>query len=156
VFNNTPDETAFYRLTLEREGVQASMLMIQPTLTSFTFEGPPQPVLLDVASMRSDSPGAKTFFLCTCNFLILMVLLLSSSYQCKLLCCQQMTPADVCGLHLSCVHLAVLFTESLVGIVFSYLALLSVALELRTSSLIASPVVHCQDMFSCAPGPAAY
>lgn len=59
VFNNTPDETAFYRLTLEREGVQASMLMIQPTLTSFTFEGPPQPVLLDVASMRSDSPSAK-------------------------------------------------------------------------------------------------
>ncbi|DBA70425.1 TPA: hypothetical protein ACH3X2_011834 [Trebouxia sp. C0005] len=55
VFNNTPDETAFYRLTLEREGVQASMLMIQPTLTSFTFEGPPQPVLLDVASMRPDS-----------------------------------------------------------------------------------------------------
>ena len=52
VFNNTPDETAFYRLTLEREAVQPSMLMVQPSLTSFTFDGPPQPVLLDVASMR--------------------------------------------------------------------------------------------------------
>ena len=52
VFNNTPDETAFYRLTLEQEGVQPSLLMMQPTLTSFTFDGPPQPVLLDVASMR--------------------------------------------------------------------------------------------------------
>ena len=54
VFNNTPDETAFYRLTLEREAVQPSMLMVQPSLTSFTFDGPPQPVLLDVASMRQD------------------------------------------------------------------------------------------------------
>jgi len=70
VFNNTPDETAFYRLTLEREGVQASMLMIQPTLTSFTFEGPPQPVLLDVASMRSDAPSVNP---CFTNFLALMV-----------------------------------------------------------------------------------
>jgi len=73
VFNNTPDETAFYRLTLEREGVQASMLMIQPTLTSFTFEGPPQPVLLDVASMRSDSPSAKTCLMQSCDLLALMV-----------------------------------------------------------------------------------
>lgn len=73
VFNNTPDETAFYRLTLEREGVQASMLMIQPTLTSFTFEGPPQPVLLDVASMRSDSPNAET---CSCA-----LVLVSCSYS---------------------------------------------------------------------------
>ena len=52
VFNNTPDETGFYRMTLEREGVAGSLLMIQPTLLSFTFDGPPQPVLLDVASMR--------------------------------------------------------------------------------------------------------
>lgn len=34
--------------------MQPSMLMVQPSLTSFTFEGPPQPVLLDVASMRQD------------------------------------------------------------------------------------------------------
>lgn len=52
VFNNTPDETGFYRMTLEREGVAGSLLMIQPALLSFTFDGPPQPVLLDVASMR--------------------------------------------------------------------------------------------------------
>ncbi len=90
VFNNTPDETAFYRLTLEREGVQASMLMIQPTLTSFTFEGPPQPVLLDVASMRSDSPSAKTCLIQSCDLLALMVLLLSSSFGSELLFGQQM------------------------------------------------------------------
>lgn len=58
MFNNTPDETAFYRLTLEREAVQPSMLMLQPSLTSFTFDGPPQPVLLDVASMRQDPQPA--------------------------------------------------------------------------------------------------
>ena len=56
VFNNTPDETGFYRMTLEREGVAGSLLMIQPTLFSFSFDGPPQPVLLDVASMRYTTP----------------------------------------------------------------------------------------------------
>ena len=52
--NNTPDETAFYRLMMGRETVLNSLIMIQPTLMSYTFNGPPQPVLLDVASIQPD------------------------------------------------------------------------------------------------------
>lgn len=54
VFNNTPDETAFFRLMLNREGVVGSLIMIQPTLFSYSFEGPPVPVLLDVTSIAPD------------------------------------------------------------------------------------------------------
>ena len=52
--NNTPDETAFYRLMMGRETVLNSLIMIQPTLMSYTFNGPPMPVLLDVASIQPD------------------------------------------------------------------------------------------------------
>ena len=55
VFNNSPDETAFFQMILNREAVTPMVVMIQPTLTSFSFNGPPQPVLLDVASMTPDS-----------------------------------------------------------------------------------------------------
>ena len=44
VFNNTPDETAFYRLCLNREDVGGALTMIQPTLQSYGFDGPPTPV----------------------------------------------------------------------------------------------------------------
>lgn len=53
VFNNSPDETAFYRHVLNHEYVGDSLVMIQPTLDSYTFdqEGS-QPVLLDSASIQ--------------------------------------------------------------------------------------------------------
>lgn len=54
VFNTTPDETAFFRLMLNREGVTDSIVMIQPTLLQYSFEGPPVPVLLDVRSISPD------------------------------------------------------------------------------------------------------
>lgn len=54
MFNNTPDESAFYRLMLNREGVVGSLIMIQPTLFSYSFDGPPVPVLLDVSSIGPD------------------------------------------------------------------------------------------------------
>eukprot|EP00898_Chlorokybus_atmophyticus_P006829 jgi/Chlat1/7147/Chrsp57S06816 len=54
VFNNSPDETAFFRLMLNREGVLQALVMIQPTLLSYSFEGPPVPVLLDVSSVAAD------------------------------------------------------------------------------------------------------
>lgn len=54
VFNNTPDESAFYRLMINREGVVGSLVMIQPTLFSYSFDGPPVPVLLDVSSIGPD------------------------------------------------------------------------------------------------------
>eukprot|EP00899_Mesostigma_viride_P007974 jgi/Mesvir1/17178/Mv07599-RA.1 len=54
VFNSTPDETAFYRIMLNREPVLGSLVMIQPTLLAYSFDGPPVPVLLDVSSMAPD------------------------------------------------------------------------------------------------------
>ncbi|BFZ60723.1 GTPase-activating protein S23 [Saitoella coloradoensis] len=54
VFNNSPDETAFYRHVLNREDVNNSLVMMQPTLMSFTFDQPPQPVLLDSLSVKPD------------------------------------------------------------------------------------------------------
>ena len=54
VFNNSPDETAYYRHLLNCEDVNNSLIMIQPTLMSYGFDGPPQPVLLDSMSIRPD------------------------------------------------------------------------------------------------------
>ena len=54
VFNNSPDETAYYRHILNCEDVNNSLIMIQPTLMSYGFDGPPAPVLLDSMSIRSD------------------------------------------------------------------------------------------------------
>ena len=52
VFNNSPDETAFYRHVLNREDVGNSLIMIQPTLDSYTFDQPSRPVLLDSTSIQ--------------------------------------------------------------------------------------------------------
>ncbi|GJJ14926.1 GTPase-activating protein S23 [Clathrus columnatus] len=55
VFNNSPDETAFYRHILNEEDVNNSLIMIQPTLMSYTFDQTaPQPVLLDSVSIKPD------------------------------------------------------------------------------------------------------
>eukprot|EP00850_Spirogloea_muscicola_P001226 SM000004S15096 [mRNA] locus=s4:1232983:1238730:+ [translate_table: standard] len=54
VFNNSPDETAYFRMVLNRENVVNSLVMIQPTLLSYSFSGEPEPALLDVASIASD------------------------------------------------------------------------------------------------------
>lgn len=55
VFNNSPDETAFYRHTLNKESTINSLIMIQPTLISYALNQPPQPVLLDSLSIRPDA-----------------------------------------------------------------------------------------------------
>lgn len=53
VFNNSPDETAFYRHVLNHEDVSNSLIMIQPTLDSYTFDQDgSQPVLLDSTSIQ--------------------------------------------------------------------------------------------------------
>ncbi|KAG7661938.1 SEC23 [[Candida] subhashii] len=54
VFNNSPDETAFYRHVLLTEDTNNSLIMIQPTLTSFSLDGEPEPVLLDSVSIKED------------------------------------------------------------------------------------------------------
>ncbi|KAG2499921.1 hypothetical protein HYH03_002208 [Edaphochlamys debaryana] len=51
VFGNSPDETAYYRMALFRVAVPDAMVMIQPQLTAYHFNGPPEPVLLDVSSI---------------------------------------------------------------------------------------------------------
>ena len=53
VFNNSPDETAFYRHVLNHEDVSNSLVMIQPTLDSYTFDQEGAvPVLLDSTSIQ--------------------------------------------------------------------------------------------------------
>jgi protein transport protein SEC23 len=54
VFNNSPDETAYYRHCLTKEDLTQSLIMIQPILYSYSFNGPPEPVLLDTSSLQQD------------------------------------------------------------------------------------------------------
>lgn len=41
VFNSSPDETIYYRNKLFREDVSNSLVMIQPILYCYSFDGPP-------------------------------------------------------------------------------------------------------------------
>ncbi|XP_010475248.1 PREDICTED: protein transport protein SEC23 [Camelina sativa] len=54
VFNNSPDETAYNRMLLNRENISNAAVMIQPSLTTYSFNSLPQPALLDVASIGVD------------------------------------------------------------------------------------------------------
>lgn len=55
VFGNSPDETAYSRMLLNRETVPEAMLMLQPTLYAYSFNSQgPEPVLLDVSSITPD------------------------------------------------------------------------------------------------------
>ncbi|EXB70669.1 Protein transport protein SEC23 [Morus notabilis] len=54
VFNNSPDETAYYRMILNRENVANSVVMIQPSLISYSFHTAPEPAFLDVAAIAAD------------------------------------------------------------------------------------------------------
>ncbi|GKA61095.1 protein transport protein Sec23 [Tanacetum coccineum] len=54
VFNSSPDETAFFQLMLNPEGVMGSLIMIQLTIFLYSFDGPPIPVLLVVCSLSPD------------------------------------------------------------------------------------------------------
>ncbi|XP_058103196.1 protein transport protein SEC23 E-like isoform X2 [Magnolia sinica] len=54
VFNNSPDETAYFRMLLNRESISNSVVMIQPSLISYSFSSPPAPALLDVTSISAD------------------------------------------------------------------------------------------------------
>ncbi|XP_076884878.1 protein transport protein SEC23 F-like [Bidens hawaiensis] len=54
VFNNSPDETAYFRMMLNRESITNAVVMIQPSLISYSFNSLPSPALLDVASISAD------------------------------------------------------------------------------------------------------
>ena len=55
IFNSSPDEAAYYRMVLCSENATNSLVMIQPALLSYSFNGPPTPVLLDATSVRPDT-----------------------------------------------------------------------------------------------------
>ena len=54
VFNNSPDETAYFQMILNKENVSNSVVMVQPSLISYCFNAPPELALLDVASIAVD------------------------------------------------------------------------------------------------------
>lgn len=54
VFNNSPDETSFYRHSLFVEDTLGSLVMIQPTLLAYSFSEPTHAVLLDTSSIQPD------------------------------------------------------------------------------------------------------
>ncbi|XP_054806066.1 protein transport protein SEC23 E-like isoform X1 [Prosopis cineraria] len=54
VFNNSPDETAYFRMLLNRENISNAVVMIQPSLISYSFNSLPAPALLDVSSIAAD------------------------------------------------------------------------------------------------------
>ncbi|KAJ0806758.1 putative protein transport protein Sec23 [Helianthus annuus] len=54
VFNNSPDETAYFRMMLNRESITNAAVMIQPSLIAYSFNSLPAPALLDVASISAD------------------------------------------------------------------------------------------------------
>ncbi|KAL9655272.1 hypothetical protein ABK040_009046 [Willaertia magna] len=55
VFNSSPDETAWFRLILNRETTMNSITMIQPALYSYSFTEPPHPVELDATSVKPNA-----------------------------------------------------------------------------------------------------
>eukprot|EP00803_Ostreobium_quekettii_P006628 evm.model.scf_2332.2 EVM.evm.TU.scf_2332.2 scf_2332:5133-14745(+) len=54
VFGNSPDETAYHRLLLNRVSTADAMVMIQPQLIAYSFQAAPEPALLDVCSIAPD------------------------------------------------------------------------------------------------------
>jgi len=54
-FNYSPDESAYHRGILIQENTSNSLVMIQPSLISYSFKAPPQPVLLDASSVQPDT-----------------------------------------------------------------------------------------------------
>jgi protein transport protein SEC23 len=53
-FNMSPDEACYNRLIFCREDVSNSLVMIQPSLICYSFQAPPQPVLLDATRCVRD------------------------------------------------------------------------------------------------------
>eukprot|EP01134_Creolimax_fragrantissima_P000713 CFRG0713T1 len=54
VFNNSPDESTYYRNRINRADAMDALVMIQPSLITYSFDAPPQPALLDSSSLGPD------------------------------------------------------------------------------------------------------
>jgi protein transport protein SEC23 len=53
--NSSPDEACYYRYIFCRENTINSLVMIQPALLSYSFNGPPVAALLDAETVRPDT-----------------------------------------------------------------------------------------------------
>lgn len=53
-FNNSPDETAYYRHVINNQDTSNTLIMMQPTLICYSFNGPPEPTPLDSNSIKPD------------------------------------------------------------------------------------------------------
>lgn len=42
VFNNSPDESSYYRHQFNRQDLTQALIMIQPVLYAYSFNGPPE------------------------------------------------------------------------------------------------------------------
>lgn len=42
VFNNSPDESSYYRHHFNRQDLTQALIMIQPVLYAYSFNGPPE------------------------------------------------------------------------------------------------------------------
>ncbi|KAI3798205.1 hypothetical protein L1987_33475 [Smallanthus sonchifolius] len=56
VFNNSPDETAYFRMMLNRKSITNATVMIQPSLISYSFNSLPSPALLDAFAQLLQAP----------------------------------------------------------------------------------------------------
>ncbi|KAJ4921301.1 hypothetical protein JOQ06_000781 [Pogonophryne albipinna] len=57
VFNNSPDESSYYRHQFNRQDLTQALIMVQPVLYAYSFSGPPEPVLLDSSNGGSVEEG---------------------------------------------------------------------------------------------------
>ncbi|QDZ26113.1 SEC23-like transport protein [Chloropicon primus] len=86
VFNNSPDETVFFRLALKKEGTYNSLLIMQPQLFAYSFEndGRSQPVPLDATSVAADRILVlDTFFVVLVHYGTTIVQWRNEGYQDK-------------------------------------------------------------------------
>lgn len=42
VFNNSPDESSYYRHQFNRQDLTQALIMVQPVLYAYSFSGPPE------------------------------------------------------------------------------------------------------------------
>ncbi|CAB4269297.1 unnamed protein product [Prunus armeniaca] len=85
VFNNSPDETAYFRMILNRENVANSVVMIQPSLISYSFHSGPEPALLDVAAIAADRILLLDAYLLLLFFMVQLLLMAKSRAFAQLL-----------------------------------------------------------------------
>lgn len=68
VFNNSPDESSYYRHHFVRQDLTQSLIMVQPILYSYSFHGPPEvsltPSICPSASLTSAPRASRLSWCC--------------------------------------------------------------------------------------------